>query len=298
MKSFFEKIPNWFVNFISIVSGIITVLTFFVAIFSNNFILSNNLLVISLCFIIICLLLRIRKIKNLWFDSYKSVSFNYHMLTHNTRDLYFDVMKRYKQKEITNIKNLHDMYEVNCKQILNHLCDILFNYCKQDVNACIKIITKQDDDIRKVKLKTFCRSSNSKSSRGNYEENNELLLYDNTDFCEIFDTDNNKNYFYQRNLEEYDKQLRKINKEYKNSNTHWRDDYIGTIVVPIQLKHSKLYNSSKEEYYNILGFVCVDSLSDSAFLERFEAFNTDIVKSFADLIYILLGQYKHYLSKL
>ena len=300
MKSFFERIPNWVINFITIISGLITVITFIISIFSKNYKLINNFLVISLCFIIICLLMRIRKSNNLRFDSYKSVSFNYHKLTHHTRDLYFDVMRSHKKNTLTNVKNLNDLYAINCEQILDYLCDILSSYCKQDINACIKIITKHDDNIKNVKLKTFCRSKNSKSSRGNYEGNDELSLYDNTDFCDIFNIDDNngKNYFYQRNLEEYDKQLRKIGREYKNSNKHWREDYIGTIVVPIQLEHAKLYSSAKEEHYNLLGFVCVDSLSDSAFLERHETFNTDIVKSFADIIYILLGQYQHYLSKL
>lgn len=125
-------------------------------------------------------------------------------------------------------------------------------------------------------------------------------MVDNTDFLYIVDPnrDSNLNYFYKGNLKDYAKELKQQGKQYRNTNANWENDYIGTIVVPIQIEHKRLYDSSQEESLHIIGFLCIDSKSSSAFLRRQEKANVDMLKSFADIIYILLSQYQHYLKKM
>lgn len=68
------------------------------------------------------------------------------------------------------------------------------------------------------------------------------------------------------------------------------------LLTPIE--HKRLYDTSSEDSFHVIGFLCVDSESTSAFLKRQEKANVNMLKSFADLIYILLSQYQHYLKKL
>ena len=111
------------------------------------------------------------------------------------------------------------------------------------------------------------------------------------------DRDNDKNYFYQNDLELFSKELEKQGKHYKNSNPNWKNDYVGTIVVPIRIDTNNLYNKENGSF-DLIGFLCVDSKSKNAFTVQQEAFNVGIMKSFADILYVLLSQYRHYFEKL
>lgn len=302
MEKFFNKIPLWVINALSIVSGILTIITTFFTFFSfykgwNNI---YKLIFLGLLLFIILLILRMRKYQKIAFERQLKTSFVYHKLTHTSRDLYFDVMRYHKDKT-ENIRILTDTYKSQLSIILSHLCDMMEKYCGQKTSSCIKLIAHPDAKIDDITLTTFCRSTSSDTTRGMYEAHNEIKLVDNTDFLYIVDPnrDSNKNYFYQGNLKDYVKELKKQqDKQYRNTNPNWEDDYIGTIVVPIQIEHKRLYDSDLEESLHIIGFLCIDSKSSSTFLKRQEKANVDMLKSFADIIYILLSQYQHYLKKM
>lgn len=302
MEKFFNKIPLWIINALSIVSGILTIITTFFTFFSfykgwNNI---YKFIFAGLLFFIILLILRMRKYQKIAFERQLKTSFVYHKLTHTSRDLYFDVMRYHKDKT-ENIRILTDTYKSQLSIILSHLCDMMEKYCGQKTSSCIKLIAHPDAKIEDITLTTFCRSTASDTTRGMYEAHNKIKLVDNTDFLYIVDPnrDSNKNYFYQGNLKDYVKELKKQqDKQYRNTNPNWEDDYIGTIVVPIQIEHKRLYDSILEESLHIIGFLCIDSKSSSAFLKRQEKANVDMLKSFADIIYILLSQYQHYLKKM
>ena len=85
-------------------------------------------------------------------------------------------------------------------------------------------------------------------------------------------------------------------RRYENTNVNYLNSYKSTIVVPIRIETEKLYDIKNKNKYNVIGFLCVDSLSTDAFLSKQEKFNCNIVKAFANNIYVLLGQYAHYLK--
>lgn len=302
MEKFFNKIPLWIINALSLISGILTIITTCFTFFSfykgwNNI---NKFIYVGLLLFIILLILRMRKYQKIAFERQLKTSFVYHKLTHTSRDLYFDVMRYHKDKT-ENIRILTDTYKSQLSILLTHLCDMMEKYCGQKTSSCIKLIAHPDAKIEDITLTTFCRSTASDTTRGMYETHHEIKLVDNTDFLYIVDPnrDSNKNYFYQGNLKDYVKELKKQqDKQYRNTNPNWEDDYIGTIVVPIQIEHKRLYDSALEESLHIIGFLCIDSKSSSAFLKRQEKANVDMLKSFADIIYILLSQYQHYLKKM
>lgn len=301
MEKIFNKIPLWVINALSFISGILTIITTIFSLLSIYNGWSNNykFIFIALCLFIVILILRMRKYKKIAFDRQQTTSFVYHKLTHISRDLYFDIMRYHKDK-IESVRTLTDAYKSQLSIILSYLCEMMEKYCGQKTSSSIKLIAHPDAKIEDITLTTFCRSTNSDTIRGMYENNNQIKLADNTDFLYIVDPnrDSNLNYFYKGNLKDYAKELKQQGKHYRNTNVNWEDDYIGTIVVPIQIEHKRLYDSPLEESFYVIGFLCIDSKSTSAFLKRQEKANVNMLKSFADIIYILLSQYQHYLKKL
>lgn len=270
MEKLFNKIPLWIINALSLISAILTIITTFFTFFSfyKGWNTSYKYIFATLCIFILLLVFRMRKYHKIAFERQLKTSFVYHKLTHISRDLYFDIMRYHKDKT-ENIRNLTDTYKSQLSILLSLLCDMMEKYCGQKTFSCIKLITHPDSKIDDIKLTTFCRSTNSDTTRGIYETYHEINLADNTDFLYIVDPnrDSNLNYFYKGNLKDYAKELKQQGKNYKNTNPNWENDYIGTIVVPIQIEHKRLYDSPLEESLHIIGFLCIDSKSSSAFLK-------------------------------
>lgn len=63
-----------------------------------------------------------------------------------------------------------------------------------------------------------------------------------------------------------------------------------------QNNHKRLHK--KKACYDVLGFLCIDSMSTVAFLAREENYNVNIAKAVAAQMYVILNQYRQYLKKL
>lgn len=306
-KKIGDNIPIGLINIITLISGfatiLSTVLTIVACFKSNN---KNSHLTIFLILCIICIILfciilffRMKKYQKIAIDRLSS-SKQFHKLTHESRDLYYDTLHVYKIGQL-NVEGLTNLYTSKLTCILDVLCDTLKKHTTKDVSACIKLIRYNDSEEtinKNAKIETFCRSVNSSTNRGEYESTHEIILSENTDFLEIIDENIEKNYFYQPSLSAYDKALKENNKSYENTNNNWSEYYEGVIVVPIRIETKKLYHIKRNNSYHIIGFLCVDSKSTDAFTKKLENYYVEIVKSFSDIIYILLGQYKHFLKKL
>ena len=106
MEKLANKIPIWAVNLITVVSGIITIITAFVGL--GNLININDkqpyhwvyiIVIFALLFVVFIFFLQIRKYRQASSARLKVTSFNYHKLTHNCRDIYFDTMHNHKTKK-------------------------------------------------------------------------------------------------------------------------------------------------------------------------------------------------------
>lgn len=310
VSNFIKDPPLWVLNGISFISGIVTIVTAgfgIISIINKTFTIKTWYICFSilLLFLVILLLTRMRKYNKLLSDRMRVTAYCYHKFIKELRDVYFDVMNTHKNPNLKfDIKSLSAIYKDKLTFMLDDLCSIMSAYTSQEVSACIKVITfsgkKENVNISTTKMQTFCRDSNSKINRGSYENNaTPIKLSDNTDFKDIVDpvNGNRKGYFYQGDLQEYSEELEKQGKAYQNSNPCWKNDYIGTIVVPIQLDFRLLYSQKRDSSKHVIGFLCLDSKSKNAFTKRQENYNIAIAKSFADAMYIILGQYRHYLKK-
>ncbi len=308
MRERIGNIPNWFINLITLVSGVVTVVTpiFSLIIFClnpNNFDLNKVLLASSIIFASFSVLLffTTRKYRNLSVKRIGALSFNYHHFLHNSRNVYYEVMKCWKEEKLT-VETLSSIYKGRLVQMLDDLCSVMLSMTGRDVSACIKLISPHDSKAKldDCSLVTFCRSRNSVTARSQYDGRFQVTIKDNTDFYGVVHNESKDNCFYADNLRKVDKRLRAVGNRYKNTNPNWEEYYIGAIVVPIRLKLNLLVGAQKreDEDYDLLGFLCVDSLKSDAFTKKQRDCNVNIMHSFSDAIYVLLGQYMHYMRKL
>lgn len=310
MNKSFEKIPLGTINFITVLSGIFTIVSSIISIIA--FFKLESAVFGWVCFSIglilfnIVLLIRIKKYRFLAKQRMEVSSENFHKMLHSIRDLYFDLLHEYKKGDLTT-SVLNKYCKTELSNILENLCEVFESFTGRTVSASIKLVcynrTDENEDVNSedVQLITFCRSTKSPSHRGDYERNQQkpILLSDNTDFLEIISTKNRKDYFYKSNLLEYSEKKRADGSSYKNSNENWSGQYKSTIVVPIRIDFKKLYHlRDSKSPFHIIGFLCVDSEYTDAFTEAQEIYNVDLAKSYADIIYIILSKYRYYQFKI
>lgn len=309
MNKFLEKVPLGLVNLVTIISGVLTIFTAIITIidyFRTEQITPKSEYLIALIFLFcLVLLIRMRKYRTLANARMKKTSVNYHSMLHSVKNLYFELLKTYKNK-VLDTSSLNTICVLHLSNILDNLCDTFSTFTGKTVSASIKLVSYSDTNINEeittenIKLITFCRSLNSSLNRGEYEKNikKDILLKDNTDFLEIISPENTKDYFYQKNLFAYEKKLEKEDKHYKNSNPNWKKQYKSTIVVPIKIEYDKLCNLESDKIFHIIGFLCIDSEYTDAFTHKQEKYNVELAKSYADIIYLVLSQYKYYSKRI
>lgn len=307
----FKRIPNSIINFISILAGLAGFFTPIIGFFKikRNIAAGKiddtyNIVLFIVCIVMalfcIILLLKVIKYKQLLQQSRNVSSLRYYCLIHDFRNTYYDMLSYYKKDNLT-IGLLTKMVQDFLEKSLDYICEIYSEFTHQEVSACIKYIDGIDNeiDIDTAAVKTFVRSKNSDVRRHGLDlaQTKKILIRDNTDFYSIIGPNRrtNKSYFYQRDLLEYKKNE---NPSYKNTTLGWEEFYKGTIVVPIRIANKRLFYKNEQECYDVIGFLCIDSMSTDAFLKDQERYNVYIAKAFAAEIYIILNQYKYYLSKL
>lgn len=325
MKEKIKNIPYWVYDLLSVLSAIITIVTAIVAIFKaivsikeledGTYVVSfNNLLlwfsiIILLCFSV-CLV-KVLKYGKIVKNIRQVFSENYYLFLHDFRNTYFDILKQHKNKSGQSEQNRMILLTKDTQTLLinalDYLCEILTKNTGYKVCACVKLIENTGNvtniDKETATVTTFCRSKNTDKNRKANDEKDDksISIKKNTDFYDILNKDSPTNsYFYQTDLLQYAKNLKKVGRTYLNTTENFDKYYRGTIVAPIRIKRDKLHYITENNGYDILGFLCVDSLSVNAFRDdEFDRDNySNIVKSFAAEMYIILNKYNFYLNKI
>ena len=323
MESRMGKIPYWVYDLLSLISSLLAIITSIIALFkvtvktetseesTHNIPIKGLLLLLTIlfCFAFLVCIIKIKKYGTVTRNMRQAFSKNYYQFLHDFRNEYFYILRKHKKKikkgkknrRINELTNETRTFLINA---LDYLCEILHSDTGQKVCACIKLIENTGNvvtniDKNKATVITFCRSKNTDLGRlsNDEKENSSIKIKDNTDFDCIL---NGQSYFYVSDLQRYDKKLRQSNNLYRNTTENYEKYYKGTIVAPIRIKKEHLHYTKEEKGYDIVGFLCVDSLSTSAFREseHYEYAYSHIVKSFAAEMYIILNKYTFYLSKI
>lgn len=310
VKGFWEKIPIGFINFLTIVSSVITIATPIIGVISLKKLYpeKNVILIIYIVTIIVLLSMFVImfrymvKYRKLFIGARKITTSKFSGLNKNFRNSYFDILSYQKNEKLT-VELLTEMVNNFLQKSLDDICEIYKEFSYQDISACIKYIDSVGEiDREKATIKTFVRSSSTDPKRNENDDNfsGPIFVKENTDFYSILspNSTNRKSYFYQRNLIQYAKDAEKNGDSYNNSTKNWERYYKSTIVVPISIANKRLFFNSRKDCYDVIGFLCIDSLSTDAFLEKDERYNIDVAQAFAAEMYVILNQYKYYLTKL
>lgn len=313
VKRFAEQIPYWVYNLLSLVSSVITILGalggyLIIRQIPNVEIRVYWIIIVVFLFCLILLLfIKMRKYHTIAMQLRKQFSKNYYWYLHDFRNIYFDMLKHYKENER---KDTIELVTKDTQKFLTSALDMLtsiFDACTgEETFACVKLIENNGDkkiDRDAARVYTFCRSSNTDRERienDNSKNKKGVLICENTDFYEIVGsrTEPPQPFFYQGDLLKYAKDLEKVGKKYKNTRKDFDKYYKATIVAPIRVHKEHQHFSVDKDAYDIIGFLCLDSLSTNAFRndDEYREIYSNIVKSFADEMYVVLSKYAYYIK--
>lgn len=321
-----KNIPYWIYDTLSVVSGIVTIITAIIAsikailvikeLEDHTYVISCDKILIFICVLlflitIVCVI-KVKKYGTVLRNVKQEFPYNYYMFLHDFRNAYFDILRKHKnnknQDKNSRIEMLTKDTQTFLENALDYLCSIMEKNTGRKVSACIKLIenTGNATNINKdtATVITFCRSKNSDLERKSKDISRKDSIYIkyNTDFYDILDEKKNNalSCFYQSDLVQYDKYLRKQNEQYLNTTPNYQKYYRGTIVAPIRIARERLHYLEEKTGYDIVGFLCVDSPYTDAFRNNKDDKNNNsrIVKSFAAEMYIILNKYNFYLTKI
>ena len=191
------------------------------------------------------------------------------------------------------IKQLTTLMIHYATEVLDELCKMNKSFINYEVSYCIKLIGQGETVF------TFARSSNTKDTRKD-RSSNLVPLQENSDFELLKEnaSGSGQAYFYQSDLNEFDKNIRKLSNgilKYKNSNSDWRNEYIGTMVVPIG--HVSQKGDNDKETFLVRGFLCADSMSRRAFHEKQRSINVRFFRGYAQIFSIVLNKYQELINQ-
>ena len=323
IKEKLDNIPYGVYDGLSIISSVITLITAAWCVVKavvtiqevdGQFVINLNTLLLFLCILVVMFsivaIVKLCKYARIIRALRKSFTYNYYNAAHDLRNVYFDILKQHKKEHSEDsVEILTRITRTFLGDTLDYLCEILESLTGKEIHGCIKLIENlhgqaNEIDPKVATVKTFCRSRNTQPARmsNKHVGNKSKRIYENSDFYDILDPDDTScnSCFYCSNLKEYAKYLKKSGKSYKNTTLNWDDYYRSTIVAPIRVANERLFFNNLTEGYNVVGFLCVDSMSTEAFRNtEFEKENYSyIVKSFAAEVYIILNMYSYYLEQI
>lgn len=210
----------------------------------------------------------------------------FHKLLHDIRNLLeeddlnqkvgtFRSARAYRKNIIENSINIMD--------ILSRKLSSVFNI---KIRACVKLF----DFISptgEIEVITFARNGVNANTVLR-EQREKIDVNKNSDFKYIFendheDSEDEHSFFFQEDLIKYAKKEKKAGREYCNTTKNWEKKYATTIVMPIRCL---VYNPKNgKAYYDIIGYLCVDSKNTKAFKGGYQTFIVELLKGTADILY-------------
>lgn len=188
-----------------------------------------------------------------------------------------------KCDELNTENALNDELSERMKDFVDEIRNVLGSLTNAKLRVCVKSFPEKytHHDVTKMELITLCRSD--KSTRESSEERKErILVNENTDFKLIMI--NAYPYFAFNDLLSFEKQTLM---EYENSTVKWEKKYNATIVYPIS---NYLGEVKGKAQYEVLGFLCADTLSTKTFSAEVGPLCIKFMSSLSYLMYIFLDK--------
>jgi hypothetical protein len=254
---------------------------------------------IVICLVSAVLLIKMLKHRKMSQDRLLLLSEGFLGLAEAVRNDYYYIRQLHAQGTLD-----RDRLLLNARATGQHAVDLLASILsvstEQKVSVCIKYFpdiyrdTGSPERVEDYYVGTLCRSSNSSPMR---DLESLSRIGENTDFLLIMKE--HRPYFRVRDLHRLEQYLEESGTgTYRNSNPEWSAYYRSTIVVPIRMERRLLVPDVGSEGFDLLGFLCADSLSTSAFRsEHLDAYTT-LMKAFASVLHPYLDRVYSYLHEL
>lgn len=234
-----------------------------------------------------------------------TINLNYYKLLHDYRNEINQIECYYKKGNL-NLDLLSRTIESFSIGAVDYLSDTLSALTGKKVCCCIKTIVGEgfeSIDYQDACVKTFVRSNNTQTVRKTMDENpssSVVKINENTDFMEIVaeDRTGNDSVFYHQDLIAYNKKLETIGERYRNTTKDWDKYYKAAIVAPIRIANKRLFYTNDNSAYNLLGFLCADTLDTHSFTKQNKETYTYLVKAYAATLYNILSKYQFYMKQL
>jgi len=284
---------------ISLLSGLLSIWAFIQGKTDNITIFA--LLTISSIFV--AALWKLLKFRKVAANRLTDFSNAFHSFTDTLRDDYYSIMSLYAKNKLTSAQ-LTIMAEATCQIAVDIISTALSASTGEKVCVSIKYFPRPVSNKSTKKLEvddyvlaTLCRSANSSQERHNHRL---MRVGDNSGFQSIVKYQNN--HFRAQDLEKYINDTESSGSGgFRTTNSSWRSFYRALITVPIRINRSLLPppRGTSVSGYHIIGLLCADTMSTSAFKgdDELNAY-TNLLKSYADALYIYLERVDFYLEKL
>lgn len=286
-------------GFISLLSGLLSIWAFFEGKTDNLTLFA----LIAISCIFIASLWKLLKFREVAANRLSGFSNAFHSFSDTLRDDYYNIMSLYANKKLT-AEQLTIMAEATCQISVDIISTALSESTGEKVCVSIKYFPRPANnkspkkiDIDDYVLATLCRSANSPHERYNHRL---MKVGDNSGFQSIVKYQSN--HFRAQDLEKYIGDTEASGSgNFRTTNSGWRSYYRALITVPIRINRSLLPppRGSNVSGYHIIGLLCADTMSTSAFKgeDEMNAY-TNMLKSYADALYIYLERVDFYLAKL
>lgn len=295
------------IDFFELLFGVISLsssLLSFIAFFQGKIDGLTFFFIVAVIAVFLAAFLKLLKFRQIASKRLKGFSSAFHAFSDTLRDEYYTLMSLYSKGKLDS-EQLTRMAEATCQKAVDIIATAFTESTDEKVCVSIKYFPRltnrrsfpKNMNVDDYMLATLCRSANSPTERQGHRL---MRVGDNTGFQLIIKYQHN--HFRTQDLAKYINEISGSGSGgFHTTNPNWERYYRSVITVPIRIRRSILTpprGTSRGSGYHIIGLLCADSLSTSAFKgeEELDAY-TNLLKSYADALYIYLERVDFYLSK-
>lgn len=224
-------------------------------------------------------------------------------LSYYDKNLFFEMHRSYKRN--IDISTFNDLFMEKINAYLEELAKLINVYARKNIVLTVRFFDEKKSNLEESILTILSHSEYYDSNRDKYYEEKgkkcPKKINENTEFLKLIDEKNKLLYFYESDLEKYDKSLRSNNTrdtKYKNETPNWEEFYISRVVVPIKIERKKLFYLKSDDGDDIIGFLIADVKSNKVFTEAKKNLYISIMQGYASRLYIILNKYNQYLNEM
>jgi hypothetical protein len=242
--------------------------------------------------------LKVLKLRAVTLNRLRVFSENYHKFTDAIRDEFHAIGRARRQGRLSDEDIL-----LRARGVAQKASDLLANALTvstgHEVCVCVKYFPSDslshaaDVPVEEAYIMTLARSYNSSPLR---TLDAKARVGENTGFLLLIR--DQAAVFHSSNLVRFGEASRRAGLgPFRNSNPNWQDLYVSTISVPIRMKSAIFDPTIPDTSYDILGLLCADSMSTSAFPDDHVQSYVNILKAFAAALYVYLDRVYFYLRE-